>query len=640
MNDRQIREIAERGCRGVSRRCAWLAALAACSALQAAATDTQAGTDTEAEERIAEVIVSASRIGAVDQLAAVLEEEDLLSAGFHGADALRGLPGLALATAGNRGGQTQARLRGAEANHLLVLFDGVSVNDPATGSEFQFGALDLTGVRRVELLAGPQSAIWGSDALAGVLHFDTTPTHDERRLALGFGTHGTRDADAAFAHIGERGHAALSLGSARSDGTNAARQGSERDGFTNDTAHLRLGAERGAWELSSTIRWSAAEADYDPTPPPRFLPQDGDRHTETDAKLLQASARFVGFERFEPWLTIATLRTSLRNFADGAETNSFAGRRDSATLAANFHHRRHRFNLTAQAQTERFVQRADATPFGDPNQRQRARTASVAAEYQTRLPRFAFTVSARRDFNDEFAHALAYRLGATTTGNPRWFASVGRGVKNPTFLECFGYAPDAFIGNPKLLPERSRGVEAGLAWQWQRGDLSLTIFDNALRQEIDGFFFSPEHGGFTARNLPGKSRRQGADLRFTAHWNRLRLQGNYSYTDATESDSRPEVRRPRHLSRLNARWALTPRLSATVDVAHAGAATDLDFSTFPAAAVTLPDFRLLRVDVAFAATPRWRWRLAVDNALDTRHETVYGYQGPGRTVLLKAEAAL
>ena len=622
-------------------RCARLAALAAGFALQAAATDAHVETDAAAaEEHIAEVIVSASRIGAVDQLAAALAEEDLLAAGFHGADALRGLPGLALATTGNRGAQTQARLRGAEANHLLVLFDGVAVNDPATGSAFPFGALDLTGVRRVELLAGPQSAVWGSDALAGVLHFDTTPRRSARRLSLGFGTRQTVDADAAFAHVAENGHAALSLGRTRSDGTNVARQGSENDGFANDTAHLNLRTERGAWELSSSVRWSSTDADYDPTPPPRFLPQDGDRRNETDMKLAQASARFLGFERFEPWLTIATVRTGLRNFADGAPTNRFAGRRDSATLAANFHHRQHRFNLTAQAQTERFVQRADATPFGDPNQRQRAGTASVAAEYQTRWPRFAVTVSARRDFNDEFAHASAYRLGATTAGNPRWFASVGRGVKNPTFLERFGYAPDAFIGNPKLLPERSRGVEAGLAWRWRHGDLSLTAFDNALRREIDGFFFAAERGGFTARNRPGKSRRRGADLRFAAEWHRLRLQGNYSYTDAAESDSRPEVRRPRHLARLNARWALTKRLSTTVDVAHAGAAVDLDFSTFPAAAVTLPAFRLLRLDFAFAATPRWRWRLSMDNALDARHETVLGYRGPGRTVLLKAEAEL
>ena len=606
----------------------WLL-VAACSAMAA----------TAAEDRIAEVIVSASRIGAVDQLAAVLEEEDLL-AGFHGADALWTLPGLALSAAGNRGAITQARLRGAEANHLLVLFDGVAVNDPATGSEFNFGALDLTGVRRVELLAGPQSAVWGSDALAGVLHFDSTPKRSGRRLALGWGSHGTVDADAAFARVDGKNLRAISVGRVRSDGTNAALSGSEADGFANTTAHLRADTERGAWALSSVARWSEADAHYDPTPPPRFVPQDGDRRGETRAKLLLASARFVGFERFEPWLTVSTLRTGLRNLADGDVTNTFAGRRDSATLAANLHHGRQRFNLTAEVRTEHFAQRADATPYGDPNQRQRATTASVAAEHQARLGGFAFTVSARRDFNDQFKHAFAYRLGATTNGNPRWFISVGRGVKNPTFIERFGYAPDAFLGNPNLLPETSRGVEAGVAWQWERGELSLTAFDNALRREIDGFHFDAERGAFTARNLPGKSRRRGGEARFAASWNRLRLQGAYSYTDAADRDSGQEVRRPRHLANLSARWKVTPRLSAKADVAHTGASADRDYSTFPATRVTLPGFELLRLQLAFAPTPGWRLRLLVDNALDAAHTTVFGYRGPGRATMLTAEVAL
>ena len=592
-----------------------------------------------AEDRIVEMIVSASRIGAVDQLAATLEEEDLLG-GLHGADALRALPGLALSAAGNRGALAQARLRGAEANHLLVLFDGVAVNDPATGSEFNFGALDLTGVRRVELLAGPQSAVWGSDALAGVLHFDTTPKRSGHRLALGWGSHGTMDADAAFARVDGKGVRAVNVGHTRSDGTNAALRGNETDGFAHTTAHLRADTERGAWALSSVARWSQADADYDATPPPRFVPQDGDRRSETRAKLLLASARFAGFEWFEPWLAISTLRTGLRNLATGEVTNTFAGRRDSVTLAANLHHGRQRFNLTTQVQTEYFAQRADATSYGDPNQRQRATTASIAAEHQVRLRGFAVTVSARRDFNDEFKHAFAYRLGATTNGNPRWFASVGRGVKNPTFIERYGYAPDTFLGNPRLAPETSRGVEVGMARSWQRGELSLTVFDNALRREIDGFYFDAERSVLTARNLPGKSRRRGGEMHFAASWNRLRVQGAYSYTAATDGERGQEVRRPRHLANLAVRWKVTSRLAAKAGVAHTGASVDRDYSTFPATRVTLPGFELLRLQLAFAPTPGWRLRLLVDNALDTAHSTVFGYRGPGRAAMLTAEVAL
>ena len=610
----------------------WRQALLAAAVLLGAAAGAAA-------ERLEEVIVSASRIAAVDQLAAVLDVEALLASGFHGADALRALPGLALARSGNRGALTQARLRGAEANHLLVLLDGVAVNDPATGGEFNFGALDLTGVRRVELLAGPQSAVWGSDALAGVLHFDTTPRRSERRIALGYGPRGTVDADATFARVGPAGFGAFSVGHARADGSNAALRGDEADGFANTTAHIRAGAARGAWVFAGTARWANADADYDPTPPPAFVPQDGDRRTEHRARLLHASARFTGFERFEPWLAVSTLRTGLRNRADGAQTNSFGGRRDVATLAGNFQHGRQRLNLTAEVATERFVQQADATPFGDPNQRQRTTTASVAAEHQVRLHRFACTASVRRDFNDAFKHAFAYRLGAATTGNPRWFANLGRGVKNPTFLERFGYAPDAFIGNPNLLPEVSRGVEAGLAWRWCAGEFAVTAFDNALRREIDGFFFDPERGGFTARNLAGASERRGAELRWQANAGRARLQGNYAYLDAGDHAGRGEARRPRHLASLTAHWPLTTRLSVNIGVTHTGASIDYDYGTFPATPVRLPSFRLLRLDVAYALAPRWRWRLTVDNLADTEHTTVFGYRGVGRTVLLKAETS-
>ena len=104
---------------------------------------------------------------------------------FHAADALRAMPGLALTTNGHRASLTQVRVRGAEANHLLVLLDGIALNDPALGSEFNFGALDFAGIQRIEYLAGPQSAVWGSDALAGVLYFDTKPRQNTNRLSLG-----------------------------------------------------------------------------------------------------------------------------------------------------------------------------------------------------------------------------------------------------------------------------------------------------------------------------------------------------------------------------------------------------------------------------------------------------------------------
>lgn len=591
--------------------------------------------DIEADERIEEIVVS-SRIGSVDQLVVVFDEETI-DANFHQVDVLRSLPGLALSAAGNRGSLTQARLRGAEANHLLVLIDGIAANNPATGAEFNFGTLDSAGIRRAALLAGPQSAVWGSDALAGVLALDTTPATDGRRLSLGYGTHDTVDADAAFATVGDNGFAALDVGFLDSNGTNAALEGDEEDGFTNTTAHFRGSRDTGDWTFSSSARWTDAETDFDPSPAPAFIPADGDRQTQDRLALLHARVGFLGFDRFEPSLAVSTLRTELRSLAEGTLQNTFAGRRDTATLAGNILLDRQRFNVTMEAETERFEQTGEATPFGNPNQEQRITTLSTAGEYQVDFANVALTVSARRDFNDEFADALAYRLGATTRNNPRWFASIGRGIKNPTFVERFGYTPDTFFGNPDLAPESSVGLEAGMAWTWQDGSLALVAFDNALRNEIDPFVFSERLGGFTARNQDGRSRRRGAEITLDAAWHRYRLRANVAYVDTTDGEGRRELRRPRQMADVSVQARLTASVSAGLGILHNGAVVDRDYSTFPAANVNLDGFRLLRLNVNVEPSPKWRLSLLADNLLDAEHSAVYGYRSPGRSAMARLE---
>ena len=591
------------------------------------------------EDVLEELVVGASRIGLVDQHVEVLDEEDLAAAA-HVVDALRLLPGFALATSGSRGGLTQGRLRGAEANHLLVLLDGVAINDPAAGSEFDFGNLDLAAMRRVELLAGPQSAVWGSDALAGVLYVDTTPQESRRKVTLGLGSHNTVDGDAGWAAVGERGFAAVDVGWLESDGSNAALQGDEDDGFANRTVHARGARDVGRWELSSSWRWTDARLDFDPSPAPGFVPVDGDRTTRNLASLLQASVRYLGSRTFAPTLTVASLRTEAQNAADGALVNVFAGRRDSATLAINALLERQRFNLTVEAEQEAFEQRGAASLFGNPNQNQRTATASIAGEYQLDFSALALSASLRRDFNDAFAHAFAYRLGATTLGNPRWFASVGRGVKNPTFTERFGYTPDTFIGNPDLQPETATGFEFGVKWSWQGGSLAAVAFDNTLRGEIDGFAFDPERGGFTARNRSGDSKRRGAELMLDATVKRLQVQASYAYVDSTDANGEREWRRPRHLANVSLRAPLTKRLSTSLALTHASASLDGDYSTFPARRARLSGHRLLRLEAGYRPAPKWRLRVFVDNLLNTTYTTVFGYRNPGRTAMARVELVL
>ncbi|MDE0660197.1 MAG: TonB-dependent receptor [Gammaproteobacteria bacterium] len=585
-----------------------------------------------AELAIEEIVVTASRIGSVDQRVVVMDDDEVDEAFFHAADALRVLPGFALSTNGHRGSLTQARVRGAESNHLLVLLDGVALNDPALGSEFNFGALDFAGIQRVEYLAGPQSAIWGSDALAGVLYLDTTPRRDASRLALGAGSHGTVDADFEFARVSGDRHAAVAVGRVVSDGTNPAPTGDEDDGFANTTAHVNLGRSWDRWQATVAARLTDTDVDYDPTPGPRYLPADGDRNAQGRSEVVHGALRFSATDNIESWLTLASSRDRNRQYADGAFTDGTLGRRDTATLATNFDFDIQRVNVTVELERERIQQTGAASPFGDPNQRQRINGKSIAAEYQVEIGRFGFSASARADSSDAFDDAFAYRLGATIGANPRWFANVGRGVKNPTFTERFGFTPDTFIGNPDLAPETSLGFETGVVLTVSATTASLVYFDTTLHDEIDGFSFDVARGGFTARNIDGESDRQGAEATLDTQLGPVALSATYAYVDSTADDVR-ELRRPRHIGNIDARVEITPSVHASVGVAVSGSALDRDFSTWPATDVELDAYRLWRGKLDIALSPRWKLILSAENLLGEDYATVYGYRSPGATAM-------
>ena len=583
---------------------------------------------------IAETVVTASRIGADDSQVVVLDEDDLQSTGFHIADLLATLPGLAMSTAGPHGALTQARVRGAEANHLLVLVDGFPVNDPAGGAEFEFGGLDAAGIERIEYLPGPQSAVWGSDALAGVVHIRTVPHSSRRRLSLGLGSSETLDADASWAHVGTRAYASAALGRHRTDGNNAALEGAEKDGFDRTALQLGGGAVAGKWRVAASARGRTGRTAFDPSPAPLFIPADGDRYTDTDFTVLQANATRRDDAGWGMTYRIGSARTARANFADGVFTNSAIGRRDVAAVDGRFSIFGQAANLTVEVATESFRQRARTTAYGDPNQRQRMSTASLAGEIQAALGRFDVSATARHDANDAFDDALAYRVRTAVGTAPRWFASVGRGVKNPTFVERFGYTPDTFQGNPGLRPETAIGFEAGARWAWEHGAIAVAGFHATLDDEIDGFHFSAADGAFTARNMDGKSRRRGVELRGDAVFGRWSFDGSYAYADSTAEGER-ELRRPRHVAHASVRGRVSDRLRLGASLSHTDVAWDRDFATWPATLVRLDAFRLLRFHAEYTAAPRQRWQFIVENALDTEYATVYGYRSPGIAALVK-----
>ena len=571
------------------------------------------------------VVVQASRLGGTDEQATVLTEEDLQPM-RRADDALRGLPGLTMARSGNVGGLAQARVRGAEANHLLVMLDGIELNNPATGGAVDFAHLRFAGARRVGLVNGPQSAIWGSDALAGLLYIDTTPTGDATRLDLGGGTHATRDATVGVTRVGERGHIAAHAGHFATAGSNIARRGDEEDGYRNTLLHLNAARHAGPFTLRAIARTVRAETEYDPTPFPTYLPADGDRQGRAWRRHMKLEALRAGNARWRPTLSITTAWNQDVSLADGAVATTVLAERQTVAFANEFApSHAHRLALTVERERQRFRQRGAAAPFGDPNQRQRIVTHSVAAEHQFRAGNVLTSLAARFDANDAFGDAHAWRAGiAWHRPRARWFANLGTGVKNPSFIERFGYFADAFIGNPRLRPETSREVELGVATE----RYSLTAFASELDDEIAGFVFDPAAGGFTAGNRVDTSHRRGLEASWRATWRGVALSAHYTFLRAREAGDE-EVRRPRHQGRVDATADLTGALRLHASLAAIGERQDDDFATFPATRRQLGRYVHARLSLALALSPRASVWCALENALDADYEDVLGYRSPG-----------
>jgi vitamin B12 transporter len=591
---------------------------------------------------------------------------------INAADALRGVPGLAIARSGPIGAQTQIRMRGAEANQVLVLIDGVEANDLATDDAFPYEHLGSFDIERIEVVRGPQSALWGSDALAGVINVVTRRPEGPLE-ADGFvegGSFGLWNGGARVGAAGERGSVVASASRIDTDGTNAAESGSEDDGYENTTARAAgaLNLLPGL-VLDATVRHTDASTGFDANDyvDGALVAVDAANVTDVEQTYVRAGLRLDLLDgRLSQYLHYGVTETSTDTASEEAfdDGNPADGGYDRASVAGDkyglYYQATLRVNspgdgspadvlaFAADHERQGFSQRGEPTFFGDPNQDQGLHTTGVALEYISFIGQdLSLSLSGRHDDNSDFGDVNTWR----TTGSwafratcTRAHASFGTGQKAPTFYERFGFTPDTFIGNPDLDPETSRGWDAGVEQRWLDGRLvaDLTYFSADLDDEINGFFCGPPTFECTAVNERGESERHGVEGTVAATLSdTLTLAATYTYTDARQGDPQPdgtdpgvrEVRRPLHSGSvdLTGRW-LDGRLVGNLGAYYTGQRED---DAFLADApfverVTLDEYMLVNVAASYELTARLTAYGRIENLLDEDYQDVYGYNTPGR----------
>lgn len=551
---------------------------------------------------------------------------------------LERLPGVTLSRNGGMGNFTGLRVRGADAEQLLVLVDGVRVADvasPAGGTDL--GGLLTGGFGKVELLRGSNSVVWGSQAMGGVLAVSTRE-FSGAEVSVEGGSHDTVSAEASGGLSSDLGALTLTAGHAHTDGISTAAVGTEPDAFRQ--WHIGSRGRLGLTDrLTATLvaHYADSRLDIDGFPPPAFTFAD----TPEVQTSKEASGR-AGLDWRGERLTLSagySLSDTRRAYFDS-----------SAALAPNFrtYGKSQRAELTGHADlASNFT-----LDFGADSEWSKFHT-SFDAEAGARLASghmllgyhnggLNLAAGARYDDHSRFgSHWTFGANGSVDLGESGWRlrASFGEGFKAPTLFQLL-----SDFGNAGLRPETSRAFDFGIEKGERNGRLHLavTLFRRDSRDLIDFVScFGVTTGICTGRPFGtydnvGRARAEGveveADGRPTA---RLTLHAAYSWVKAVNRATGTDLaRRPRHALSLSADWRAPLRdLTLGADLRVVSRGFD-DAGNF----VPLEGHALVTLRASLPLTERVELFGRIENVGDRTYQTAAGYGAYGRSACLGARA--
>ncbi|WBH15770.1 TonB-dependent receptor plug domain-containing protein [Sphingomonas radiodurans] len=631
--------------------------LALCAALPAFAqsnptlpTTDEAGND---------IVVTGSRSGEAVEVRNLPASVTLISAGDLAerqtrivSDVLRDVPGLAVSRTGGVGGSTQVRIRGSEANHVLVLIDGIEVSDPYQG-EFDFGTLINDEAAKIEVLRGQQSSLYGSDAIGGVIQYITLTG----REAPGFsarvegGSFGTVTGGARAAGAGETVDYALSGSVYRTDGTPTARGGTRDVGATSIGASAKVTwRPSDIFKLTGVGRYSYTDALTNNSENRGSSPVFG---TTVDSPGVQyRNEAFYGLARAElaladgRWtnaLTGQIADTTRENLTRTGTSSGDKGRRYKGTFESSFRFGSERVvnRVTGAVDFEReeFQNTTPQSPsFPFFRGRRSTDNWGFVGQYELTVDdAFSAGASIRRDQNNRFDDVTTWRAqaGYRLPFGLRVRGAYGTGVKNPGYFELFGFSDGRYIGNPDLKPEKSKGWEAGADQEIAGGKatIGVTYFDSRLEDEVFTTYPAPTFVA-TPANRTTRSTQHGVEAFVSARpIPQIKFDLAYTYLKARENGIE-EVRRPKHIASLNTTvFSTNERLSGTLTVRYNGRRTDITFTdptyvTSPI--VSLPEFVLVNLNAEYKVSDSLSVFGRVENVTDERYEEIFSFVAPGR----------
>jgi vitamin B12 transporter len=626
---------------------------------------------------VPEVTVTATRVSTllpdVPAGVTVITAAEMQTRGYTTlVQALTAVPGLGVVQTGGPGGQASVFIRGTNSEDVLVLLDGVPVNDPSDpNGAFNFGDYTLSDIERIEIVRGPMSGLYGSNAIGGVINIITLQGAGAPKVSItaagGYPAQGQGSATISGS-TGKFDYALSGAVNQQAGFDYTAQRLSVYNPNNQDPFRSKLGSLNVGYtpvdgtRVSLVVRAQQQDNAFPDLGDPIFDdPDSEDRNTNTFYKLGVVSNLFNGLLTTE--LFAAHLENDLyyTNLLDAADPNQ----------AFNDDHY-HGYRNDVQWNNTVHVPDAGATQFSSilfgfeylhDTAKESVNDAYFGAPYiasvdqsqhdvaghlgaqTTVLNLLTLTGALRDDAYSSFGNALTGRIGgvlAVPAADLHLKASYGTGFLAPSLFDLYGVDSYGYQGNPNLKAERSQGYDAGAQFdipafgQSDFASLSATYFHNNIHDLIE----YTENADYTASTEENIDQAQISGVETEAvltpvDWLSADLTYTYTYARDVTSET-PLLRRPENAGSATVTVTPLPSLTIVPQVQYIGRFTDYlyDNSGYPLGEGLAQPGTIVNLTVNYQVTPHYKLFAIANNLLDSNFEPVNGLQTPGASFII------
>lgn len=535
------------------------------------------------------------------------------------AELLATQPGITIDRSGNTGSFSSVRIRGAEGAQTLVLLDGVRMNDvaqPAAG--FDFGSLVTGNIDRIEILRGPSSVLWGSQAVGGVVSLSTRAPSEMLSSRIR-GEYGYADTVRTYADLSDTvGPVSYLIGGGheRSDGISAAANGTERDGFRASAANAKV-LVRLADNVNVDLRgnYLGTRFSFDGFPPPLYSLADTGEYSKTNSLSGYAGLNVSLFDdKFKNRASYSRVKLNRYNYESDNTENfhsvginerfEYQGTLELGSTKAIFGYEHEASDFKTRYNYSGWLGGNTATTNVD----------SIYGQVSTK-PLSNLTVNAgiRRDWHSGYGNETTFGADAAYVfGNTTLRASYGEGFKAPTLYQLYGD-----YGNQNLLAETAKGFDLGVSHKFNdHFDITANYFKRNTNNQIDF-----DLGTYTYNNLDTTSAHGAEVIVAFVPLSNLAMSANYTYTESIDKNTKLDLpRRPRHSVSVRGDYTWKNGLATGATIRYVGGAWENANNTNK-----IDSYVLVDATIRYPFTEKLELTGRIENVFNESYQTAKGY---------------